>query len=232
MTRYAHVFFDLDHTLWDFRTNSRDTLGELFVELGLAEHGIEDRNEFIAAYEEINAKLWSRYESGTLDKDVLRVLRFRNTLACFGVRNERLASRIGEEYLERCPRRSALHAGALELLTELHGKVNMHVITNGFAETQRVKLESSDIGRWFHVILTSEEAGARKPDPRIFHNAMRRAGCSADNALMVGDSVEADMAGARGVGMAQAHFIGDGAEPDALATYRIKRLDELAAIVL
>lgn len=232
MRRYAHVFFDLDHTLWDFRSNSRDTLLELHGELRLADEGITDAGAFLDAYEEINAGLWSRYEQGRMDKEVLRVLRFRNTLRVFGVRNDRLATILGHEYLERCPRRPKLHDGAVALLSTLEGRVRMHIITNGFSGTQRLKLECSRLAPWFDIILTSEDAGARKPDPRIFRKAMEKARCSPTDALMVGDSAEADMAGARGVGMDQAHFTGDGARPDDLATYRVTRLLDVAAIVL
>ena len=87
MKRYRHLFFDLDHTLWDFRTNSRSVLGELYRELGLRECGVPDPDEFIAAYEEINEGLWKRYENGHIDRDVMRVLRFRNTLLTFGVKD-------------------------------------------------------------------------------------------------------------------------------------------------
>ena len=100
MKRYAHLFFDLDHTLWDFRTNSRAVLRELFNELDLAGHGIPDAEALIEVYEEVNAGLWKRMENGTLDKHVMRVLRFRNTLLRFGVKDEPIAMTMGDEYLE------------------------------------------------------------------------------------------------------------------------------------
>ena len=117
--RYRHLFFDLDHTLWDFRTNSRAVLHALYLELDLAGHGIPDAPALIEVYEEINAGLWQRMERGLLDKEVMRVLRFRNTLLRFGVRDARLAASLGDLYLERTPRMSGLFPGTLELLREL-----------------------------------------------------------------------------------------------------------------
>ena len=225
--RYAHVFFDLDHTLWDFRANSRETLGELYRDLELEGRGVGSPAELIEEFEAINDVLWRKYEGGQIDKAVLRVLRFRDTLLRFGVRDDKLATRLGSEYLERCPQKKALHAGVPGLLAWLHGRVRMHVITNGFAEVQHVKLKSSGIEDRFAVVLTSEEAGAKKPDARIFMEAMRRAKATPEGSLMVGDNPYTDLAGARRVGMDQAHFTGDGAEPDVDATFHFAHFDRL-----
>ena len=143
MKRYRHLFFDLDHTLWDFRTNSRDTLRELFHEHDFPGKGIADVHEFIDAYEEINAELWRSYSAGSMDKEVLRVLRFRNALLQSGVKDDKLARAVGDAYIERCPRKQALMPGALEVLDRLRERFVLHIITNGFQETQHTKLRSS-----------------------------------------------------------------------------------------
>lgn len=232
MSRYRHVFFDLDHTLWDFRTNSRETLRELYVELGLLIAGVPDPEDFVATYEKINAELWQRYESGRLEKSVLRVARFDETLKRFGVHDATLAGTLGHEYLERCPRRSALNPGVLDLLRSLQGRVGLHVITNGFQEVQEVKLESGGIRGFFSMVLTSERAGARKPDTVIFHEALRMAGSRSWEAIMVGDDIRADMQGARDAGIDQAHFVAEGEHPDAEATYRFSHFQELRPLLL
>ncbi|HEX2617917.1 MAG TPA: YjjG family noncanonical pyrimidine nucleotidase [Flavobacteriales bacterium] len=230
MKQYHHVFFDLDHTLWDFRTNSREVLTELHAEFALAERGIA-YGEFLDTYEEINEGLWERYEAGRLDKAVLRVLRFRNTFLRFGVKDDRTAAALGEAYLARTPQRKALNPGALQLLQQLHGNVGLHIITNGFDATQRTKIASSGIGHLFSVVLTSEGAGMRKPDPRIFHTALKRAGASAEESLMVGDNAVADIRGARTAGIDQAHYApGQAGDPE--ATFRIAHFDELRAVLV
>lgn len=231
MKRYAHLFFDLDHTLWDFRTNSRVVLRELFTELDLAGHGVPDAATLIEVYEEINAGLWKRMENGTLDKHVMRVLRFRNTLLRFGLKNEPLAKTMGDEYLDRTPRKNGLFPGTLDLLRELRPLHGMHIITNGFELTQATKLRSSGLHGLFDHVITSESAGAGKPDQRIFSKAMKLAQADPAESLMIGDSISADMDGARAVGMDQVHFHPEEAG-DPLATYRIRSINELRPLLL
>lgn len=230
-TRYTDIFFDLDHTLWDFRTNSRTTLQQLFSALELERHGVPGVEEFITVYEEINAQLWERLESGSMPKEVLRVMRFHHSLRAFGVQERRLAARLSAAYLEQCPRKTALMPGARELLTDLHGRYRLHVITNGFEEVQSVKLGHSGIAGFFHSVVTSEAAGARKPDARIFRHAQRGAAKGDNRFLMVGDNAVADVAGARAVGWDQAHYTPEG-EPDPLATYRVRHFNELRPVLL
>lgn len=231
MSRYAHLFFDLDHTLWDFEANSRDTLRELFDAEALVERGIPDAAEFIDCYEEINKGLWQRYENGHLDKAVLRVLRFRNTLLRFGVKDDKLAVRMGKDYIEICPRKPILMDGALALLQDLHMRYRLHIITNGFEEVQHIKLAHSAIQPYFDVVLTSEQAQARKPHPKIFAVALQRARAEASNSLMIGDSVLADIQGARSAGWDQAHYA-PGVPVDPEATYGLQHLDDLRKILL
>ncbi len=231
MTRYRHLFFDLDHTLWDFEANSRETLRELHSLERLDEHGIPDPEEFIAAYEEVNQGLWGRYEAGHLSKEVLRVLRFRNSLLLFGVKDSKLATRLGHEYLERCPTRSLLMPGTLQLLQDLGTHYQMHIITNGFEEVQAVKIKSSGIVHFFTEVISSEKAGAKKPDPRIFAHAMKRSGARPEECLMIGDNMHADMLGARLAGWDHVHFAA-ACEPDPEATYTVCNMDGLRAILL
>lgn len=231
MRRYRHLFFDLDHTLWDFRTNSRAVLSALYIELGLQERGVGSSEELIAAYEEINEGLWQRYERGHIRKDVMRVLRFRNTLLTFGVKDSALSERMGDLYLERTPQMQGLFPGALELLESLRPHYGLHIITNGFEATQTTKLRSSGITHLFDHVICSEAVGVSKPDPRIFQQAMKRAKTTAEESLMIGDNARADMAGARNVGMDHAHFAPEGgADPE--ATYSLLRLEELRLLLL
>jgi putative hydrolase of the HAD superfamily len=231
MMPYEHLFFDLDHTLWDFRTNSQETLRELHVELDLKAHGVDDAEELIAVYEEVNRGLWRRYEAGHLSKDVLRVLRFRNTLLQFGVRNDDLATRMGDAYLEQCPRKPGLFPGAAEVLADLAPHYRLHIITNGFHSVQQVKLRTSGILDHFDVVLSSEHAGAAKPDERIFAQALKLSGARAASSVMIGDDRESDMRGARNAGWDHVHFAAE-TEPDPLATHRISRLEELRGLLL
>jgi putative hydrolase of the HAD superfamily len=230
VNRYAHLFFDLDHTLWDFRSNSRDTLAELFARHALDGLGIPHADAFIAVYEEINEALWAEHGAGRMPKEVLRVLRFRSALHRFGIADGRLAGALSHDYLEHCPRKARLMPGASEVLQACEGRYRMHIITNGFEEVQRVKLATAGIAAHFEVVLTSERAGAAKPDPRIFQEALRRAGADAGASLVIGDSAAADMLGARNAGIDHAHYAAE-TEPDPQATYRLRHLAELLPIL-
>lgn len=229
--RYRHVFFDLDHTLWDFRANSRETLNELFAELHLGTRGVADVAEFIGAYEEINAVLWAQYSVGSMDKEVLRVLRFRNTLLQFGVKDDKLARTIGHLYIERCPLKKGLVPGAIDLLDHLRGKSMLHIITNGFHETQHTKLASSGLLGYFHNIITSEKAGARKPDPRIFRYALNKARAIAEDSVMIGDDPTTDIAGARNAGMHTVLYDPEGRHAQVETTRTVAKLRDLLSLL-
>ena len=231
VSRYRHLFFDLDHTLWDFTTNSRATLRELHRVEGLSDAGVPDADVFIAQYEAINHALWAEYGSGRMPKEVLRVLRFRRVLGGFNNVDGRLAERLSRGYIEQCPLRTELMPGARELLAALTGRYSMHIITNGFDEVQAIKLRNSGLREYFDVVLTSERAGAAKPDVRIFEKAMERSCAARAECLMIGDNVGADMEGARRAGWDHVHYAAE-TPPDPLATYRIQHLDELRAILL
>lgn len=231
MSRYKHLFFDLDHTLWDFRGNSRETLMELVEHHGLIARGIPDATAFISVYEEINHALWADHGAGRMPKEVLRVLRFRSALQRFGITDNRLPALLSEDYLALCPKKPGLMPGARELIHALLDRYRLHIITNGFEEVQHVKLSSAGLNGHFDVVLTSERAGAAKPSPRIFEEALRQAGASASESLMIGDNVEADMQGARNAGWDHAHYTAE-TEPDLLATYRIAHLADLTGLLL
>ncbi|MBK9177302.1 MAG: noncanonical pyrimidine nucleotidase, YjjG family [Flavobacteriales bacterium] len=231
MSTYKHLFFDLDHTLWDFRGNSRETLRELVGQHDLLARGIPDSEAFISVYEEINHALWADHGAGRMPKEVLRVLRFRSALQRFGITDNRLPASLSEDYLAQCPRKPGLMPGARELIHALEGRFRMHIITNGFEEVQQVKLASAGLDAHFDVVLTSERAGAAKPSQRIFQEALRQAGANATESLMIGDNVEADMQGARNAGWDHAHYTAE-TEPDLLATYRIAHLADLGSLLL
>jgi putative hydrolase of the HAD superfamily len=231
VSRYRHIFFDLDHTLWDFEANSRATLRELYVEEDLASAGVPDADGLIEVYEEVNKAMWAQLGAGRMTKEVLRVLRFRTTLLRFGIHNAKLTDRMGHAYLERCPHKRILMPGAAALLRDLHPHYRLYIITNGFDEVQHVKLSSSGIASYFTHVLTSEKVGAHKPDPRMFSEALRISKATAMESLMVGDNAGTDMLGARNAQWDHVH-LAKHAEQDPLATHRIERLDELRAILL
>src|SRR5580698_524571 len=153
---YHHLFFDLDHTLWDFDANSRLTLEELYQTFGLKQRGVWDFDLFHKNYLVHNEKLWDRYRKGFIKVDELRWKRMWLTLIDFKIGDESLARDLGAEFLELLPTRSLLFPYTIEILEWLSSReYKLHLITNGFAKTQFSKLKNSGIDKYFGEMITS-----------------------------------------------------------------------------
>jgi putative hydrolase of the HAD superfamily len=228
---YTHVFFDLDRTLWDFASNSKKTLTELIHKYQLPEKGIGSADLFIEEYLKINEQLWEQYGRNIIDKDTLRFQRFHQTLLKYGIDDPNISEGIGNDYVSMSADRTDLFPGAVEVLTYLREKYSLHIITNGFEEVQHVKLQKSGIDVYFSSVITSEMAGYKKPDPGIFEFSFRHAGCDPGKSIMIGDSMEADIKGARNVGMHQIFFNPDGKDHNEDVTHEIRELKELIGIL-
>lgn len=226
-SKYKHLFFDLDHTLWDFEANSRATLSELFDELGLRERGIPSFEVFHETYLPINSQYWARYHHKLMPKEELRVGRFLETLRRFKVDDEALAELMAQQYLDRSPYKTAIFPDALEVLTYLSAKYTMHIITNGFSEVQDIKIRESKLEVYFRHIFVSENVGHQKPQPEIFLHAMEVTGAKVEESLMIGDNMATDIMGAKAVGMDQVFFNPLGKKTRDKATYEIAALAEL-----
>lgn len=206
MESIEFVFFDLDRTLWDFESNSRATLEELFDEFSLADKLGVGADEFITEYKRINEIFWADYRNGIIDKAKLRHARFQTALQYFNYSNDELAAEIGEQYISRSPRKTNLVDGTIELLEYLKPKYRLNIITNGFEEVQHIKMDSSGLSPYFENVITSEAAGAKKPDPIVFQHAQKLAGSNLDNSIMIGDHFEADVEGALKFGWKSVYF--------------------------
>ena len=152
-------------------------------------------------YREVNGGLWEQYRKNEIQQHELRERRFPETFIHFGIQEKKWMSEFGEAYLDDCPRRTHLMPGALHTLNVLSQKFGLHIITNGFTETQFIKLEHSGLGPLFQNVITSEIAGAKKPDPLIFEYALNQAGATPDNSLYIGDEFEVDVIGGLGFGI-------------------------------
>ena len=228
---YRDIFFDLDHTLWDFETNSLETLKEIFEKHSLKAAGVPDVEAFIEVYHSHNHRLWSDYRQGKIEKEELRVQRFGLCLNDFGITDPAIIQAIANDYVTISPTKTNLFPHALEILTYLKSKYRLHIITNGFVEVQYTKLERSGLRPYFTKVITSEEAGANKPDPAIFNYALELANAAAAASLMIGDNDEVDIDGARLAGIDQVLFDLTDEQQDSLATYRITSLAQLAEIL-
>jgi len=199
--KYKHIFFDLDMTLWDFEKNAQEAYQDIFEKFKLNHLGIASLHEFLMHYFMHNDHLWELYRNGKIEKSFLRSERFRLTLKEFGVDDPSLAKAIGDEYVAISPMKTNLFPNAHELLSYLKPNYTLHIITNGFDEVQFPKLKHSALDHYFDQVITSEDAGCKKPDPEIFSFALRRSGAKASESLMVGDDPDVDVAGAINAGL-------------------------------
>jgi putative hydrolase of the HAD superfamily len=199
--KYKHIFIDLDKTIWDFESNSKATFQEIFEKHNLKSLGILNLDRFTEVYKRINDMLWALYRENKIKKDVLNIRRFELTLLEFGIDDLILATHIADDYVTLSPRKTILFPYSHEALAYLKRKYALHIITNGFEELQHQKLDVCDLRKYFTTITTSEEAGVKKPETRIFKLALKKAGAYPFESLMIGDDLEVDMAGASGIGM-------------------------------
>ncbi len=231
--KYHQLFFDLDHTLWDFETNSKETLRDLFHETDMPTRGVSDFDEFHDVYHHHNNIFWDRFRKGFITREELRWKRMWRTLVDFRITDEKLARHMSERYLEILPTKKHLFEDTMDVLDHLRAKgYPMHLITNGFEKTQHAKMRNSGIDHFFTHVITSEEAGIMKPHPAIFEYALEKAGVKAGDAVMVGDTLDADIEGAIRAGMDTIYF--NPAIPPTAAirpTYTINSLKELKAIL-
>jgi putative hydrolase of the HAD superfamily len=226
MNDIKHIFFDLDHTLWDYETNSRQTLHELYVKHKLESRGVPDFDIFYERFLIRNEECWELYRQHRMNKNNLRTVRFRNTLKDFNIQSNVLSEWLGTDFVTESPKKTALFDGAHEVLDALSKKYTLHIITNGFEEVQFVKIRESGLEKYFQEIITSERAGARKPREGIFRYAFEATGATPSESLMIGDDYENDIGGALSVGM-QAILFNPGGKEYPAGIKTIRMLSEL-----
>lgn len=229
--KYHHIFFDLDHTLWDFDTNAYQTLQELYEKYFLEARGVRSFSTFIDRYKQINDEMWTQYSKGQITKESLRSERFYRALLEHGIDDRELSIAIGNDYVAFSPIKTALFPFTVETLAYLGKKYGLYILTNGFEEVQHLKLDSSKIKHHFKEVITSERAGYKKPDKRMFEFALRLAGANAQEVLMVGDTLDVDIAGARDAGIDQVYFNPAKLPHNEKVTYEINCLSELQKLL-
>lgn len=192
------VFFDLDHTLWDFDRNSALALDCVFQRFSV---GVPLAS-FLKVYEPINFNYWREFREERVTKTQLRRGRLIDSFSKLGVAFDmQTIDGMSEAYIEELPNNNYLFDGTFELLGYLKEKYTLHIITNGFSQVQFIKLKKSKLAPFFATVTSSEEVGVKKPNPLVFTTALAKAGASAQSSIMIGDTFDADILGAEGVGM-------------------------------
>lgn len=203
------IFFDLDHTLWDFEKNSELSFKKIFKKYTIT----INFEKFIEAYIPINFQYWKLYRNGEISKEFLRYNRLKEVFNLFNYEiDDKIINNISHDYIEFLPENNKLMDGAIEILEYLKPKYRLFIITNGFREVQDKKLKNSKIKHYFETIYDSESVGVKKPDPKIFKYALKDSRSKPKESLMVGDNYEADVLGAKKLRINTLHFVAHGEE--------------------
>jgi putative hydrolase of the HAD superfamily len=223
----TNVFFDLDHTLWDFEKNSALTFEKIFEQLKIN----LNLNVFLEAYEGINHHYWKLFRENKISHRDLRHKRLIKTFRAidFDFDPQKIES-ISDQYILHLSTFSKLFEGAISLLDGLKSKYQLHIITNGFEIVQHNKIKNSGLSSYFENVFTAEKVGYKKPNPIIFEYALDHTRVNAQNSLMIGDSLEADVLGAMKIGMQAIHFNSHN-EPHHNHCPMVEKLDEISTIL-
>lgn len=230
--KYNHIFFDLDHTLWDFDANARETLMEVFTEFNLESLTMSSFPEFYKIYLHHNAILWDRYHKGFISSDDLKWKRMWRTLLDCKIGDENLAKQMSARFLDILPTKKLLFDYTFEILDYLQQKkYQLHLITNGFEKTQWGKLNNSNLSKYFTNVITSEASSFVKPSKEIFEYAISKARATVEECLMIGDNPDADIQGAMNAGMDNVFVNHTNISIELLPTHTIYKLKDLEAIL-
>jgi len=229
--KYRHIFFDLDHTLWDFDANSREALLDIYDQFKLQSKAIGPFDFFYKTYLTHNALLWSRFEKGYISHEELKWRRMWRTLLDFKIADETLSREMSAEFLEILPTKKKVFDHTFQILDYLtEKKYSLHLITNGFETIQWNKLNNSNLAKYFKEVVTSESSNSAKPKKEIFEYAINKAGCQMGESIMIGDNLHADILGAQNAGMDTIFANHINAECGVKPTYIITHLKELENI--
>jgi putative hydrolase of the HAD superfamily len=221
----------LDHTLWDYDTNVQESLSELFEIYQLVNVGIPDFQTFVDAFYQVNFKLWALYDLGKIDKKNLRDTRFKLIFEKAGVLGNNVPLEMEEDFMHRTSSKPHLLPYSKEILDYLSPNYKMHIITNGFNESQAKKMHSSGLTPYFDLVVTSETTGHKKPDPKIFQYALDKLSVKCGDCIMIGDNPNSDILGAIRSNIDQIYFDPHEKGIEHLPTFTIRHLKELEELL-
>ena len=204
MKNIKHIFFDLDHTLWNFEKNSALTFKFLLDKYNIT----IDLQKFLKVYMPINFSLWNLYRDDKITKEYLRHNRLKSTFEKLNIKIDLgLIDEISNDYVKHLPDNNFLLPNAIPVLDYLFQKYTLHIITNGFTEVQNTKILNSNLNKYFSCIIDSETVGVKKPHSKIFNYAYNISKAAYKNeCLMIGDNYQADVMGALNNGFKAIHL--------------------------
>ena len=231
MKPYRHLLFDLDHTLWDFDKNATETLCELYDTHGLSTLGRFSEQQFCDTFVTVNRALWKQYDQGTYDQQRLRSERFVMILTQLGVAADLVPPQLADDYLRICPTKPHVMPHTVATLDYLRQHYQLHVLTNGFAAVQAIKLQSAGLTDYFTEVVSSDTTRHRKPHRPVFDYLLNRIGARSQECLMIGDNLATDVRGARDAGIDQVFYNPRRIRHSEAVTHEVTCLSELRSIL-
>lgn len=228
---YRCIFFDLDHTLWDYEINAAEALYELHHQYALENLGAGPSTMLLNTFKKVNDQLWSQYDLGHIQGDVIRHQRFHLIFKELGVDDYNLSLKFSNDYIRLAPTKNKLIPYAAEVLGHLSEKYHLAIITNGFEAIQAKKIKSAGIDKYFKTIITSERAGCKKPSRGIFNFALEQNGFTSYDAIMIGDNLLTDIAGGNNALIDTVYFNPKKIEHNTPVTYEIHKLIDLTGFL-
>lgn len=231
MMKYKNLFIDLDDTLWDTYHNNKECLEEIYAAHHFERH-YPSFEAFFNSYWPHNNWLWQQYRNNEIDRQTLIVERFRYILRPMGIEDTESALALNNEFLRRTTTKTRLVPGAIGLLEYLRPSYRLYILSNGFREVQFLKLRNSGLASYFSRMILSEDACIQKPNKGIFDFALINTNSRRNESLMIGDSWEADITGARNAKIDQLWLNPEGLPAEGFTpTYTVRSLDEIKKIL-
>lgn len=231
---YRNLFIDLDNTLWDFHTNSKNVLSVLFIKYELNKY-FKDFSEYFQIYSEHNSYLWELYSQNKITKEDLNIDRFRFPFQVKNVVDTVAESGMNNDYLPLLSEQTQLMPGCIETLDYLKDKgYKLYLISNGFVEIQHKKLSGANLNRYFDKLFFSEQIKAHKPSKVFFDTVIKSTNSRKKESLVIGDNFSADIEGAKNAGINQVWFSLENSDLSTLSfnpTYIITDLRQLKEIL-
>ena len=199
----SDIFFDLDHTLWDFNENSKQAFSKIFkikkIDL--------DLEKFLKFFNTVNQKYWKLYRENLISHQYLRIKRLEESFFLSGIFiSSTDLVEINNLYIQLLTSFNSLIPGSLSLIKFLKRNYRLTIITNGFEDIQHKKINNSGLKNYFDQVVTADKVGFKKPNPKIFKKALKKNNLDPSNCLMIGDTFEADILGAIKINMKAIHF--------------------------
>jgi len=231
LKKYKHLFFDLDHTLWDFEKNTYEAMEEIYRIFNFSKWSFFSFSDLMKNFNDVNNYLWEKFNYGLIDGDELRYSRFNIILERLNVDQNEIPAGIADKYLEIAPAKQNVIPFTHEILDYLKPNYQLYILSNGFDDVQHMKLKAANIHQYFDKIITSDSSGHRKPHKEIFEYAMNEAGATRENALMIGDNLGTDINGAQNAAMDHVFFNPAKIMHSEKVTFEIDSLKQLMKIL-